>query len=68
MNIHEYQAKALLRDYGAPVSDGRAVTRPEDARNAAAALDGPLWVVKAQAAAARAHSKSSRPARRAVSG
>ena len=48
MNIHEYQAKALLRDYGAPVSDGRAVTRPEDARNAAAALDGPLWVVKAQ--------------------
>ena len=29
MNIHEYQAKALLRDYGAPVSDGRAVTRAE---------------------------------------
>ena len=25
MNIHEYQAKALLRDFGAPVSDGRIV-------------------------------------------
>ncbi|WP_099827223.1 ADP-forming succinate--CoA ligase subunit beta [Oceaniglobus indicus] len=48
MNIHEYQAKALLRSYGAPVSDGRAVTRAEDAKNAAGELDGPLWVVKAQ--------------------
>ncbi len=48
MNIHEYQAKALLRDYGAPVSDGRAVTRAEDAKTAAGELDGPLWVVKAQ--------------------
>ena len=48
MNIHEYQAKALLRDFGAPVSDGVAVTRAEDAKNAAAQLDGPLWVVKAQ--------------------
>ncbi len=48
MNIHEYQAKALLRSYGAPVSDGRVVLRAEDAKNAAAELDGPLWVVKAQ--------------------
>jgi len=48
MNIHEYQAKALLRDYGAPVSDGRIVTRSEDAKTAAGELDGPLWVVKAQ--------------------
>ncbi|KPP84156.1 MAG: succinyl-CoA synthetase beta subunit SucC [Rhodobacteraceae bacterium HLUCCA08] len=48
MNIHEYQAKALLRQYGAPVSDGRAVTRAEEAKTAAGALDGPLWVVKAQ--------------------
>ena len=31
MNIHEYQAKALLRDYGAPVSDGRVVLKAEDA-------------------------------------
>ena len=48
MNIHEYQAKTLLRDYGAPVSDGRVVLRAEDAKTAAGELDGPLWVVKAQ--------------------
>ena len=48
MNIHEYQAKALLRSYGAPVSDGRVVTRAEEAKSAAGELDGPLWVVKAQ--------------------
>ena len=48
MNIHEYQAKALLRSYGAPVSDGRAVMRSEEAKTAAGELDGPLWVVKAQ--------------------
>ena len=48
MNIHEYQAKALLRQYGAPVSDGRVVLRAEEAKTAAAQLDGPLWVVKAQ--------------------
>ena len=48
MNIHEYQAKELLRSYGAPVSDGRAVLKAEDAKTAAGALDGPVWVVKAQ--------------------
>ena len=48
MNIHEYQAKALLRSYGAPVSDGRVVLRAEEAKAAAGELDGPLWVVKAQ--------------------
>jgi len=48
MNIHEYQAKALLRSYGAPVSDGRVVLRAEDAKTAAGAMDGPMWVVKAQ--------------------
>ncbi len=48
MNIHEYQAKALLRSYGIPVSDGRAVTKAEEAKTAAGELDGPLWVVKAQ--------------------
>ncbi|MBF9043409.1 ADP-forming succinate--CoA ligase subunit beta [Rhodobacterales bacterium HKCCE4037] len=48
MNIHEYQAKALLRQYGAPVSDGRVVTRAEEAKTMAGELDGPLWVVKAQ--------------------
>ena len=48
MNIHEYQAKALLRSYGAPVSDGRVVLRAEEAKTAAGELDGPVWVVKAQ--------------------
>ncbi|MFD0978142.1 MULTISPECIES: ADP-forming succinate--CoA ligase subunit beta [Tropicimonas] len=48
MNIHEYQAKALLRDYGAPVSDGRVVLKAEEAKTAAGEMDGPLWVVKAQ--------------------
>jgi succinyl-CoA synthetase beta subunit len=48
MNIHEYQAKALLRSFGAPVSDGRVVLRAEDAKTAAGELDGPMWVVKAQ--------------------
>jgi len=48
MNIHEYQAKALLRQYGAPVSDGRVVLKAEEAKTAAGELDGPLWVVKAQ--------------------
>ena len=48
MNIHEYQAKGLLRSYGLPVSDGRIVMRAEDAKTAAGELDGPVWVVKAQ--------------------
>ena len=48
MNIHEYQAKQILRSYGAPVSDGRIVLKAEDAKTAAGELDGPLWVVKAQ--------------------
>jgi succinyl-CoA synthetase beta subunit len=48
MNIHEYQAKALLRSYGVPVSDGRVVLKAEEAKTAAGELDGPLWVVKAQ--------------------
>lgn len=48
VNIHEYQAKALLRSYGAPVADGRAVLKADEAKAAAGALDGPVWVVKAQ--------------------
>ncbi|RMD46767.1 MAG: succinate--CoA ligase subunit beta, partial [Alphaproteobacteria bacterium] len=48
MNIHEYQAKELLRRYGAPVSEGRVVTDPDQAAAAAAELGGPVWVVKAQ--------------------
>ena len=48
MNIHEYQAKELLKKYGIPVAEGRIVLRAEDAKTAAAELDGPVWVVKAQ--------------------
>jgi succinyl-CoA synthetase beta subunit len=48
MNIHEYQAKALLRDYGVPVAKGAVAFTPEDAMSAARALPGPVWVVKAQ--------------------
>jgi succinyl-CoA synthetase beta subunit len=48
MNIHEYQAKALLKDYGLPVSDGRVVLKADEAKSAAGELGGPIWVVKAQ--------------------
>jgi succinyl-CoA synthetase beta subunit len=48
MNIHEYQAKQILKAYGAPVSRGVPVLDPEGARAAAGQIDGPVWVVKAQ--------------------
>ncbi len=48
MNIHEYQAKRLLKEFGAPVSEGRAVFSAKDAESAAKELPGPLYVVKAQ--------------------
>ncbi len=48
MNIHEYQAKALLGEFGVPMSKGVPVLRPEDAEAAAKALPGPIWVVKSQ--------------------
>lgn len=48
MNIHEYQAKALLKQYGAPVSEGRAVLNADEAEAMARELPGPLWVVKSQ--------------------
>ncbi len=48
MNIHEYQAKALLKTYGAPVSRGVAVLAVDEAEKAATELGGPLWVVKSQ--------------------
>ncbi len=48
MNIHEHQAKDLLREYGVPVAGGRVVTSPEQAGGAARELSGPVWVVKAQ--------------------
>jgi succinyl-CoA synthetase beta subunit len=48
MNLHEYQAKLLLADYGVPVPEGRVAGSPEEAVAAAEALGGNLWVVKAQ--------------------
>ncbi|MDL2399531.1 ADP-forming succinate--CoA ligase subunit beta [Rhizobium mayense] len=48
MNIHEYQAKALLKTYGAPVADGVAIFSADEAEAAAKQLPGPLYVVKSQ--------------------
>jgi succinyl-CoA synthetase beta subunit len=48
MNIHEYQAKALLKEFGVPVSRGVPILKAEDAEAAAKQLGGPLWVVKSQ--------------------
>ncbi|NDB68455.1 MAG: ADP-forming succinate--CoA ligase subunit beta [Methylocystaceae bacterium] len=48
MNIHEYQAKAILREFGAPVAVGVPVLRAEEAAAAAGKLPGPVYVVKAQ--------------------
>jgi len=48
MNIHEYQAKQILKAYGAPVSRGVAVLDAADAPKAVEELGGPVWVVKAQ--------------------
>ena len=48
MNLHEYQAKALLRDYGLPVSAGIAAHTPDEAVAAAAELGGDRWVCKVQ--------------------
>ncbi len=48
MNIHEHQAKALLKTYGLPVAAGVAIFKPEEAEAAAKSLPGPLYVVKSQ--------------------
>ena len=48
MNIHEYQAKSILRNFGVPVALGTAVFSPEEAVAAAKELGGKKWVVKAQ--------------------
>jgi succinyl-CoA synthetase beta subunit len=48
MNIHEYQAKAVLRDFGVPVSRGKAIFSADEAEAAARELPGPVWVVKSQ--------------------
>jgi len=48
MNIHEYQAKELLKSFGAPVAAGVAITSADEAADAARQLPGPLYVVKSQ--------------------
>ncbi len=48
MNIHEYQAKELLKGYGVPVLDGHVAWTPEEAVAAAGRLPGPVYVVKSQ--------------------
>jgi succinyl-CoA synthetase beta subunit len=48
MNIHEYQAKAVIKEFGAPVSAGVAAFTVEEAVAAAKQLPGPLYVVKSQ--------------------
>ena len=48
MNIHEYQAKGLLKEYGAPVLAGGVAYTAAEAVDAAKKLGGPVWVVKAQ--------------------
>ena len=48
MNIHEYQAKALFREYAIPVPQGSVVTSTDQAAVVATQLGGARWVVKAQ--------------------
>ncbi|BDI59717.1 ADP-forming succinate--CoA ligase subunit beta [Qipengyuania nanhaisediminis] len=48
MNVHEYQAKELLKEHGIAVPDGHAALSVEEAVEAARKLPGPLYVVKAQ--------------------
>jgi succinyl-CoA synthetase beta subunit len=48
MNIHEYQAKALLHEFGVPISKGVPLLDAATAEVAAKQLPGPVWVVKSQ--------------------
>ena len=48
MNIHEYQAKQVLKAYGVPVAKGLPAFTVDEAVKAAETLGGPVWVVKAQ--------------------
>src|ERR1700761_9116271 len=48
MNIHEYQAKAVLSEFGVAISKGVPVLKASDAEAAAKQLPGPVWVVKSQ--------------------
>ena len=48
MNIHEYQAKQILKDFGAPIASGAAITSLDQAGEATRSMPGPVWVVKSQ--------------------
>ena len=48
MNIHEYQAKDLFRQYGVKTLDGVVASNPDEAAKACKELGGKIWVVKAQ--------------------
>jgi len=48
MNIHEYQAKEIFREYGVPVPRGQVAFTVDEAVEAAKNLGGNIWVVKAQ--------------------
>ena len=48
MNIHEYQAKAVLKSFGVSVPRGGIAFSPDEAVQHAESLGGPVWVVKAQ--------------------
>ena len=48
MNIHEYQGKAVLKSFGAPVPRGVAAFTPQEAEDAAKQLGGSVWAVKSQ--------------------
>jgi succinyl-CoA synthetase beta subunit len=48
MNIHEYQAKAVLKEFGVPVPHGVPAFSVDEALKGAKELGGPIWVVKAQ--------------------
>ena len=48
MNIHEYQAKSLLKKFGVAVPNGGVAYTPDEAIQVAKELPGPVWVVKSQ--------------------
>ena len=48
MNVHEYQAKSVLAEFGVPVPRGFPAFKADEAVKAAEQLGGPVWVVKAQ--------------------
>ena len=48
MNVHEYQAKQIFREYGVPTPRGIVANTPQEAVKAAQELGGNIWVVKAQ--------------------